>query len=65
MSFVKYFSNYFKLLYPDSKIEWRVHDGKEHGVILDTIPITADIIIIPDAGSNQFDEQEALISIRY
>ena len=37
-----------------------MHDEKEHGVILNTVPITADYIIIPDAGSNQVEEQERL-----
>lgn len=54
------FYAFFKKLYPNAKIEFRVHNEKEHGVILKTIPITADYIIIPDAGSNQFEEQEAL-----
>ena len=31
--------------------------GKEHGVLLDTIPTDCDIIIIPDAGSMQLEEQ--------
>ena len=42
-----------------------MHDGKEHGIILDTIPIDADYIIIPDAGSNQFEEQESLSNRGY
>ena len=54
------FYGFFKQIYPDAKIEWRLHDGKEHGIFLDTIPIDADYIIIPDAGSMQFDEQEEL-----
>lgn len=56
------FYNYFKLLYPASDIEYRVHEGKQHGVILSTIPKNADIIIVPDAGSNQLNEQELLDS---
>ena len=54
------FYGFFKQLYPDAKIEWRLHDGKEHGIFLDTVPIDADVIVIPDAGSMQFDEQEKL-----
>lgn len=41
-------------------ITYRVHDGKEHGVIVDTVPVWTDIVVIPDAGSNQLDEQEVL-----
>ena len=54
------FYAFFKKLYPNSFIEYRVHEGKEHGVILDTIPIHSDIIVIPDAGSSQLEVQEEL-----
>jgi len=54
------FYNYFKELYPDVNIRYRVHDGKEHGIFTDTIPVESDYIIIPDAGSNDFDEQKEL-----
>ena len=52
------FYSFFKRLFPDARIEWRLHDNKEHGIIVDTIPIDTDYVIIPDAGSMQFDEQE-------
>jgi single-stranded-DNA-specific exonuclease len=52
------FYNYFKTIFPECKIYYRLHDGKEHGVIIDTIPIETDIVVIPDAGSNQQDELE-------
>jgi len=51
------FYNYFKKLYPGAHIEWRLHKEKEHGIIVDTVPETTDYVIIPDAGSNQYDEQ--------
>lgn len=54
------FYNYFKELYPNAYIDYRIHDGKEHGVILNTVPVWSDVIIIPDAGSNQTDEQYTL-----
>lgn len=50
------FYNYFKMLYPEAHINYRVHDGKEHGVIVDTVPVYTDIVIIPDSGSNQVEE---------
>lgn len=56
------FYNYFKALYPDADIEYRVHEGKEHGIILSTVSEEADIIIIPDAGSNQKEEIQHLIT---
>ena len=51
------FYSYFKRRYPELEIVWRLHEGKEHGVLLDTIPTDCDIIIIPDAGSMQLEEQ--------
>jgi single-stranded-DNA-specific exonuclease len=54
------FYAFFKKIFPESNIEFRLHEEKEHGVILDTIPIDADIVVIPDAGSMQVDEQEAI-----
>lgn len=54
------FYNYFTTLYPTADITYRVHEGKEHGVILDTIPVATDIIIVPDAGSNEIDKQEIM-----
>ena len=54
------FYGFFTRLFPDANIEWRLHDRKEHGIMLDTIPIDTDYVIIPDAGSMQFDEQEEM-----
>jgi single-stranded-DNA-specific exonuclease len=55
------FYNYFKKLYPNANIVWRLHEEKEHGVIVDTVPDDTDYVIIPDAGSNQYDEQWELV----
>lgn len=55
------FYNYFKKLYPDADITWRLHEEKEHGVIVDTVPDDIDYVIIPDAGSNQYEEQWELV----
>lgn len=55
------FYNYFKKLYPDADITWRLHEEKEHGVIVDTVPEDMDYVIIPDAGSNQYEEQWELV----
>ena len=54
---------YFKSLFPNAKIDWRVHSGKEHGVVVNTVPVYTDIVVIPDAGSNQIDEMEELASM--
>lgn len=52
--------NYLKRRYPNLNIVYRLHTGKEHGIILDTIPDDTTLVIIPDAGSNQVDEINAL-----
>lgn len=55
------FYRYFKDLYPAAEIKCRVHNGKEHGIVINSIPQDAKYIIIPDAGSNQIDEQKELV----
>lgn len=53
--------SYLQARWPSNKITHRLHNGKEHGIILDTIPNDTQVVIIPDAGSNQFDEQNFLV----
>ena len=52
--------NYIKRRFPFTRIIWKLHTGKEHGINLDTIPDDVNLVFIPDAGSNQFQEQKAL-----
>ena len=54
------FYNYFKYRYPNSDIQWVLHEEKQHGIELDKINPDADVIIVPDAGSNQFKEISVL-----
>jgi single-stranded-DNA-specific exonuclease len=54
------FYQYFKEIYPQLDIQYRLQDGKEHGITLDTIPNDREVIIIPDAGSMQLEEQKIL-----
>lgn len=54
--------NYLKQRWPDNKIIYHLHKDKKHGVILDTIPDECKLILIPDAGSNQFDEHRQLVA---
>lgn len=54
------FYRYFKLIYPDSDIQWRIHEAKEHGVIVDTVAADIDYVILPDSGSMQISEQKQL-----
>ena len=52
--------NYIKKINPEIDIRWTMHSGKQHGVELDYVPQEAKLIIIPDAGSNQFEEHQTL-----
>ena len=45
--------NYANMLAPghaQQNILYRIHNGKEHGIILDTIPNDVKLVIVPDAG---------------
>lgn len=37
-----------------------MHSGKQHGVEIDKVPHDAKLIVIPDAGSNQYEEHHIL-----
>ena len=54
------FYRFFKGYYPEANIVWRLHEGKEHGVILETVPEDADYVVLPDSGSMQLEEQQKL-----
>lgn len=54
------FYNWMALNFPQVNIDWRVHEGKQHGVIVDTVPERSDLVVIIDAGSNQRAEIAAL-----
>lgn len=58
--------NYLYDLFPyyvSNNIYYRVHNQKVHGIIIDTIPKDAKLVIIPDAGSNQYEEHKALFDM--
>ena len=52
--------NFIRELRRDIHIDYYIHSAKQHGVNIKHVPVYADLVIIPDAGSNQFDEQEEL-----
>lgn len=54
--------SYLRKRWPNVQIVWRLHNGKEHGIIPETVPNDCSVVIIPDAGSNQFDEQNLLVA---
>ena len=52
--------NFIKELRPDIHIEYYIHPEKEHGVVPSTVPFGTGLVIIPDAGSNQYEELQQL-----
>lgn len=52
--------NYLNQAFPMLDVRWRLHEKKEHGASLETIPEDTHLLIIPDAGSNQYDLHEKL-----
>ena len=56
---INYLYHYFPATVQNN-IKYRIHTGKQHGVILSTIPENTKLIILPDSGSSQFDEHKAI-----
>jgi len=45
-----------------SNIYYRIHTGKQHGILLETIPDDVKLVIAPDSSSNDYDEHQQLKS---
>ena len=55
--------NYSNSLAPgltQQNISYRIHKGKQHGLILDTIPEDVKLVIAPDSSSNDYEIHQAL-----
>ena len=55
--------NYLNALFPhyvQTKIIYRTHDEKAHGLLLDTIPEDVKLVIAPDASSSDFEIHKKL-----
>ena len=55
--------NYLNSLFPgyaQNNIYYRVHEGKQHGLILETIPEDVKLVIAPDSSSNDYEVHKAL-----
>jgi single-stranded-DNA-specific exonuclease len=55
--------NYLNCLFPgfvQNNVFYRIHTGKQHGIILDTVPADVKLIIAPDSSSNDYDEHSVL-----
>ena len=51
---------YINKIFPKANIYWTMHDGKQHGVELSKVEEDTKLVIIPDAGSNQYEEHKEL-----
>lgn len=55
--------NYLNCLFPayvHNHVSYRIHTGKQHGLIPETIPNNIKMIIAPDSSSNDYEEHEYL-----
>lgn len=52
--------NYLTNLFPDIDIQWRMQDGKEHGIEAKHVPNNIDLVIVPDSGSSDYDQHKKL-----
>lgn len=57
--------NYIKEQYPEAKLSYKIHSGKQHGLedMIDGIENSReniDLLIIPDAGSNDYEYHKRL-----
>ena len=55
--------NYLNCLFPhfvQTKISYRIHDGKQHGLLTETIPEDIKLVIAPDSSSNDYEQHEEL-----
>ena len=51
--------NYLNCLFPgfvQNNLFYRIHTGKQHGILLETIPEDVKLVIAPDSSSNDYEE---------
>lgn len=57
--------NYLNRLFPgfvQTNVYYRIHTGKQHGILLETIPDDVKLVIAPDSSSNDYDVHQQLKS---
>lgn len=52
--------NYLRHVFPDVNITWSNHVRMKHGIDLELIPESTNLLIVPDAGSNNYKEHKQL-----
>lgn len=53
---------YLRRRYPNIDLQYKLHPGKEHGIVLADIPEDRELVFVPDAGSNDYAQQQDLVS---
>ena len=57
--------NYLNRLFPgfvQTNVYYRIHTGKQHGILLETIPNDVKLVIAPDSSSNDYEVHQQLKS---
>lgn len=57
--------NYLNRLFPgfvQTNVYYRIHTGKQHGILLETIPDDVKLVIAPDSSSNDYEVHRQLKS---
>ena len=55
--------NYLNRLFPafvNNNLSYRIHTGKQHGILPDTVPEDVKLVIAPDSSSSDYDAHEYL-----
>lgn len=52
--------NYLKRRFANIEVDHAIHPGKEHGIVLNDIPDDVDVVFVPDAGTNDIEQQKVL-----
>lgn len=55
--------NYLNCLFPgfvQNNMSYRIHTGKQHGIIIDTVPDDVKLVIAPDSSSNDYEQHKIL-----
>lgn len=53
--------NYTKRVFPNANITWTNHgEEKKHGIDIDLVPSTTNLLIVPDASSNEYETHKTL-----
>ena len=55
--------NYLNILFPNfvqTMVYYRIHEGKEHGILFEAVPADVKLVIAPDSSSSDYDVHKKL-----